>query len=288
MLAQKARVAIKSVPLLYKMLLPGVVLFREARNAFARTEAETVMRRFRRYCAYLSKVVSEPTFVKVGANDGVTGDPCSDILIADQKWKGLLIEPVPYCADRLMVSFHDARRFLVERVAIGATAGKRVFFYVDQQARNCIPDLPPWFDQLGSFDRDHILKHLNGILEPFIVECVVEVHPLSDVLRKSGIRDIHLLHIDTEGYDYEVLKTVDFTIHTPVVIFAEHKHLAKTQRIEMARFLRNHGYSVYACGGDYFAVNKARNKRLQRLARARCGQTMAPPMTDHVQNGHKT
>ena len=35
-----------------------------------------------------------PYFVKVGANDGVTGDPIGDALIKDRRWHGLLIEPV--------------------------------------------------------------------------------------------------------------------------------------------------------------------------------------------------
>lgn len=32
-----------------------------------------------------------------------------------------------------------------------------------------MPGLPVWYDQLGSFDRQHIVKHLDGRLEPFIV-----------------------------------------------------------------------------------------------------------------------
>jgi hypothetical protein len=55
------------------------------------------LRRFRHYCFGLPKFVSEPVFVKVGASDGITDDPCSDILLASKKWRGLLIEPVPYC-----------------------------------------------------------------------------------------------------------------------------------------------------------------------------------------------
>ena len=265
MISEKIRAAIKSTPFLYKTLLPCVNLFRRARGARYRSETD----RFRKHCFNLSGFVPEPVFVKVGANDGITRDPCSDILLGNTTWKGLLIEPVPYCFKRLRENFWDSRRFSLEQVAIGAAPGRTTFYYVDQEAIKSQPGLPSWYDQLGSFDRNHILKHLNGALEPFIVECEVEVCTLSEVLRRNGIRDLHLLHIDTEGHDYEVLKTLDLAKHAPVMIFVEHKHLPNTQKAEMLQLLLENGYSVRDCGGDYFALNEEANKRLQWMALAR-------------------
>jgi FkbM family methyltransferase len=229
----------------------------------ARRERASEMGRFRQYCLHLSSAVPEPVFVKIGANDGITGDPCSDILLANTNWRGLLIEPVPYCFDRLRTNFQDSRRFILEQVAIGAAPGQASFYYVDANANRSVPGLPLWFDQLGSFDRNHIVKHLNGGLEPFIRECKVEVCPLSDVLMRNRIRDVHLLHVDTEGHDYEVLRTVDFARHTPLSIFVEHRHLSRALRTEMLRLLRKHGYFVRDCGGDYFAVHEEANRRLE-------------------------
>ena len=223
--------------------------------------------RFRRYCAGLPDLASEPVFVKVGANDGITGDPCATILLADPRWKGVLIEPVPHCFDRLRRTFRDARRFSLERLAIGAAEGRVPFYYVDPASRESLPDLPIWIDQLGSFDRAHIVKHLQGALEPFIAECEVDVRPLSEVLRSHGIRDLHLLHVDTEGHDYEVLKTLDFAVHSPVAIFVEHVHLPAPQRRAMLRLLRARGYRVGDCGNDYFALDGKAYRQLRRSAR---------------------
>ena len=221
--------------------------------------------RFRDYCHYLAAAVAEPFFVKVGANDGITGDPCStDILLAAANWKGLLIEPVPYCFDRLKANFPDRIRFRLEQVAIGASKTEESFFYVDANAAHSLPSLPSWFDQLGSFKKEHILKHLSGTLEPFIIECKVPVCRLSDVLARHGIHDLHLLHVDAEGHDYEVLKTLDFAIHSPFSIFVEHKHLIDAQRKELLSLLLEHGYSIVDCVTDYFAVNEKSNARLNR------------------------
>jgi FkbM family methyltransferase len=251
-----AKTAVKPGAVLNKIRLATKMIFDRARVELFGTE----LTRFRRYCLYLSRVVSEPIFVKVGANDGITQDPCSDIFLANTKWKGLLIEPVPYCFDRLKA---NAQRFCLEQVAVGATAGEETFDYVDQDAIQSIPDLPSWFDQLGSFDKSHIVKHLNGVLAPYIIELIVGVLPLADVISRNGIRDVHLLHIDTEGHDYEVLKTLNFEDQAPVAIFVEHKHLSDAQRTEMHEFLSNHGYSVHDCGADYFAVNNVADRRLR-------------------------
>ncbi len=227
------------------------------------------MGRFRQYCLHLSRILREPIFVKVGANDGISGDPCSDILLANTNWRGLLIEPVPYCFDRLRAHFHDSQRFCLERVAIGTPAGEASFYYVDAKANEKLPGLPPWFDRIGSFDRNHIVKHWKGRLDPFIIECQVQVCPLADVLMRNHIQEVHLLHVDAEGHDYEILKTVDFAGHAPLCIFIEHRHLSVTHRKEMRHLLRKQGYAVRDCGADFFAVHEAANRRLQLTARQR-------------------
>lgn len=219
----------------------------------------------RGYCSRLPAIVEAPVFVKVGAHDGVTGDPCSDLLLADARWSGLLIEPVPDIFQRLRQNFADTRRFRLEQVAIGSADVEAIFHHVDPRAREHIPSLPRWFDQLGSFDRSHILKHLDGALEPFIVQSKVQVCRLSALLDKQEIETVHLLHIDAEGHDYDVLKTLDFSRHAPVAIFVEHKHLPTAQRKAMRNLLHAQGYSLKDCGGDYFALNKKAEKRLRLI-----------------------
>jgi len=247
MFLDRGKNAIKSVPFLYNALRPILAHYRRRGG-----ERERLMQ----YCVKVPSIVPQPIFVKVGANDGVSGDPVSDVLLADEKWRGLLIEPVPFIFDRLRKNFGDEKRFLLEQVAIGANIGQAAFFYVDAKAAEVIPDLPIWYDQLGSFNRNHITKHLDGVLNPFILECIVEVRPLSEVLKKHGIRDVHLLHIDAEGYDFEVLKTIDLASEAPAAILLEQKNLTEADKVELRAHLRKHGYRVDDVGGDLFAVHK--------------------------------
>jgi FkbM family methyltransferase len=230
------------------------LFLRKARGAVL--QRGTAAERVRRYCELIPKTVASPVFVKVGANDGVTGDPVSDIFLSQPHWRGVLIEPVPFCFQRLRASFHDSQRFKLEQVAIGKSEGSAIFYYVDAKAAAAIPNLPDWYDQLGSFDRDHITKHLDGALEPYIAEKLVPVRTLPQVLQKHGLGEVNFLHVDTEGYDYEVLQTLDLSRQSIHAILIEHKHLPENRRVEMLHHLRANSYLVDDCGGDYFAVKK--------------------------------
>ena len=95
---------------------------------------------------------------------------------------------------------------------------------------------PDWYGQLGSFRRENIEKHLDGILIPFIVEIDVCVDTLENIVRNSGFLKIDVLHIDAEGYDLEVLSSLDLIYWKPSVIIFEHKHIEK---FKVEQFLEN-------------------------------------------------
>lgn len=224
------------------------------RARWRRDQANTAA--FRACCAAISRQVPNPFFVKVGAHDGIKNDPCSDILLADTAWKGLLIEPVPSCFAMLEANFADTSRFDLAQVAVGLARSEATFYCVAPDAREALPQLPDYFDQLGSFEKSHILKHCEGVLAPFVREMKVTVLPLAELLQRRGVRQCSLLQIDTEGHDYEVLRTLDFAVVKPLVIFVEHDHLPPADKRGMVRLLRRHGYVVRDCGRDYFALSR--------------------------------
>lgn len=246
MLVRTAKVILKKIPFLNS--------FMHAAPNTSRLQGDFM--RVREYCQLLPNTVQEPTFVIVGANDGITEDPVTDIFLADSRWRGVLIEPVPYCFQRLAAAFGDSRRFALEQVAIGSAPGKANFYYVNQNSVESPNDRPFWFDQIGSFDKTHILRHLGGEFERSIVECSVDVRPLSSILSKHNIDYPHYLQIDTEGYDYEVVNKLDLAHHAPWAILVEHSHLSEEVKKKMLGFLRANSYRVDSCGTcDYFAIH---------------------------------
>jgi FkbM family methyltransferase len=237
--------------------MPVVVpLWRYARRRISPRRHEIWENHSSQFVEYIKKITRsnrKAFFVKVGAHDGLSADPCGRVLLDNLNWSGILIEPVPSCFEKLKKNYPDASRFTLEQVAIGRERGKSTFYFVSDDAKAHLPDLPSHFDMLGSFSKQHIVSHLNGVLEPFIVGVELDVLSLSEVLSKNSVQHIDLLQIDTEGYDFEVLKSLDFNVIKPGAIYLEHRHLNPSNIEELSALLRNQGYSVLDCGNDYFA-----------------------------------
>jgi FkbM family methyltransferase len=205
--------------------------------------------------------IRSPFLVKVGANDGITRDPLFPVFDKFSDWRGLFIEPVPFCFERLQKNFSDSNRFILENVAVDRQSGRKPFYFVRQDAKSFISTLPSWYDQIGSFDRKHILKHLNGALEAHIEQCSIACMPLPAIFEKHGLAQIDVLHIDTEGHDYVVLSQFDFDKYSPSVVFFECKHLTKEERMESLKLLRMRQYRLFDCGVDFLAVGRANGER---------------------------
>lgn len=195
--------------------------------------------------------------VQIGSNDGKTGDPLFPLLEIHKHWKALFVEPIPETFQRLKSNYPDSSRFKCENVAINE--GKKMTFYsVDESAKDNLPDLPFWFNQLGSFDKGHILKHFDGALEPYIIATELEGISLSDLLARNQVQQIDILHIDTEGYDWRILSQLDLSAFKPRFILFEHNHLSKEDRSAANEFLMAN-YHLFELGIDTLAVNKTIN-----------------------------
>ena len=197
--------------------------------------------------------------VQIGSNDGKTGDPLYPLLQKNKNWKALFVEPVPSSFAKLKANYPDSQRFTYENVAINE--GRRMTFYsVDPAAKNTLPDLPYWFDQLGSFNQAHILKHFDGKLKPFIREQILEGVSLPNLLGRNAVEKISILHIDTEGYDWKILSQLDLEKYEPQFILFEQNHLSQNDK-QAAEIFLGEKYVLFSLGIDILAVNKILNAR---------------------------
>ena len=192
-------------------------------------------------------------FLQVGSNDGLQGDPIHDLIINHKTWAGIFIEPVEFLFQRLKKNYEDADRFVFENVAIGNEKGTKRFFYVSDKAKDEL-ELPYWHDQLGSFDKNHILQALGDQLSPYIIEEEIECLPLQDVLDRNQVAAIDLIHIDTEGFDYKVLSQVDLNRYKPSVILFEHSLLVDGEMEKARSLLHKAEYRLFEYGADTLAV----------------------------------
>lgn len=200
-------------------------------------------------------LVNRPAYVlNIGANDGRAVDPFYALNQANEQWTVILVEPVPYVYAKLRKNFAHSARFITENAAIN-DGSRQTFYYVDEAARDYLPDLPHWYDKLGSFDRSVIVGHLNGALEPHIMETEVEGLTLRQLLAKHSVDAIYALQVDTEGYDWKIIRQLDFTTQAPEVILFEHKHLAAEELLEAKEQLQPH-YHLFEIDSDWLCLER--------------------------------
>jgi FkbM family methyltransferase len=236
--------ALQKSPVAFKLL-------REIYRAFVPVAKNSpIDQRCRDIEAAISKEFAGKTrvfFVQIGANDGLTGDPVHDTIAHNKNWSGIFIEPVETLFQKLKKNYGLSKRFIFENVAVSQERGVRKFYYVSADAKGSEEKISDWFDQIGSFDRNHILKHCvgnNRVLENYIVEQNVSCLPLQDILDKHSITQLDLVLIDTEGFDFQVLLQVDLNTYKPSVVLYEHYHLSPEDKANARSLLEEHGYRL--------------------------------------------
>jgi FkbM family methyltransferase len=188
-------------------------------------------------------VVESPdlTFLQIGAFDGRQADPLYQFIVRHH-WRGVLVEPMPDAFSRLREAYQDEPQVQLQNVAVAQTDGQRTLYHLRRDAAG----LPAWAPMLASFDRDVVLRHgaqipnIAEFLETTEVPCVT----LSTLLARTGLDRVDLLQIDTEGWDYEILKLVDFTQMRPAIINYEHAHLSPDDWDAAVGLLVRNGYRV--------------------------------------------
>lgn len=196
---------------------------------------------FQMLAAHLMLTVPKPFFIGIGANDGVTHDPIYPF-IRDRGWQGVMVEPIPEAFAALTLNYANIRGVSLVQAAIGATDGEGTIYSVPPgDARNLRMTLH------SSFSRDVLLQAAQWYpdLEARIVERTVPVMTFETLLAKAAYgRAIDVLKIDVEGYDLEILKTVDLARLSPRLITAEHANMPRVAKEEMADILLRNGYRL--------------------------------------------
>ncbi|MDD5053864.1 MAG: FkbM family methyltransferase [Candidatus Nanoarchaeia archaeon] len=190
-------------------------------------------------------------FIQIGSNDGVTGDPISKY-IKKYYWKGIFVEPVRYLFKKLKKNYDSHKNVFFENVAISNKTGLRNFYRIK---KNNELNNPVWYDQLGSFNKEVVLKHKNLIpnFDKHFIQEKVKCVTFLNLLNKHKIKSVDFLHIDTEGYDFEIIKLIPFKILKPQMILFEYVHLSKKDQKKSLELLKKEKYKFLYLNQDIFA-----------------------------------
>lgn len=198
-------------------------------------------------------------FIEIGANDGKYLDPIWKY-VKKYNWRGILVEPVPEVFERLKKNY-EGRDVILENAAIGKRCGIKKMYIIDTEREGMPESFKGYARAISSFRKrmwlnkkrsSEMKKMFNEIVLPSMKEIMVDCTTLSSLMKKHGVEKVDLLQIDAEGYDYEILKTLDIK---PKIVHYENMNLGK-EKEECFKFMQDKGYRVQNQHSDTLCVLK--------------------------------
>ena len=183
-------------------------------------------------------------FVQVGANDGIRFDSLYFSVIAN-RCPGLVIEALPDFYERLRQNYADYPEVVPINIAIHPTERQLRIYRVAPEA---IKRLPDWVAGIASFKAGHIEAH--GVPAENVVQEVVACAPLMEIIERYKCEDALYFQSDTEGFDSEIIKMIDFERFKPAMIKFESAHLSIDDKAYCINALMSQGYTVFDEGLD--------------------------------------
>lgn len=207
-----------------------------------RTEPELEIRYLLQFVIdYHNRPAGDFFFVQIGAFDGQEGDPLHQ-LICRNNWCGILVEPQSQAFERLKRNYAGQDGLQFFNVAIGPEDGE-ITFYTRKSG-----DV-----QVASTQRHLLIK--PGHPGKDVVERRVPCWNIHTLLEHAGAPDhIDLLQIDAEGFDFEIIRGIDFSRLKPSIIRYEHTVLSENDRSACVAHLADHGYRFVLEDDDTTAI----------------------------------
>jgi FkbM family methyltransferase len=162
------------------------------------------------------------TIIQIGSH---VGNTCNDPIFnhVDNNTKLILVEPVPFLFEQLKINynkkFENNHNIIFINKAVSNYIGEIEMIIPSE--KNDFSELPSWASQLGSVNNGHALSHISNLL---VEKINVETTTINEIVKEYNIKQIDLLHTDTEGHDYTILMNYNFEIKPKKIMF-EHKHM---------------------------------------------------------------
>lgn len=188
------------------------------------------------------------TFVQVGANDGILFDNLYEF-VTEHRCRGLVIEPLTDYFERLSLNYRYYPRVTPLRLALHPTQSSCRLYRVDPMR---LAEHPHWAAGIASVLPNHH-RRFDGMSEHIVHEDV-PARPLMPLLEEHRINRLDLLQIDTEGFDAEIIRMIDFERLQPAIIKYEHVGLDEVERARTRDLLLRWNYRLFHEGGDTVAV----------------------------------
>lgn len=199
-------------------------------------------------------------FIQVGANDGFQNDPLCKFIKRD-RWHGICLEPQPIAFKDLAYLYHKDDVIPLNK-ALDATLQIRKLYRIALSEDR-------WASGLSSFLKSQVEAKIAdgyvdkkakkaGITPPtnpadYITYDEVECVPFEHIFEEHAVKKVDFLHVDAEGYDFEILKLFPFAQFQPELILFEAHNLNTEAYQDCLAYLGEYGYQCERVGGDAVA-----------------------------------
>lgn len=193
---------------------------------------------------YLENHNRRLSFVQIGANDGRRFDPIYEFATSRRFcFSGIVVEPVPRFFHDLQHAYRNKPDIKAVNAAIHNSLSEATLYVVSEKYDLKVPE---WALGTASFNKSHVIK--AEVPEEYVEAIQVPCVSLENLMDKEGIASIDLLQIDTEGYDSEILRSIDVTKTRPGMIHFEHGMadgvMGQTEMDDLIQLLNRQGYQV--------------------------------------------
>jgi len=197
---------------------------------------------------YLNNIPrKEKIFIEIGSCDFDTLNH-----FANEGWSGFIIDPMKKYLNN--IPRKEGVKYLP--IAIDHVKGERIIHYAEDN----IVDQDKDFAGMSTFiplnERDWGCRNVKGGKMDFLSgKMLIQTDTFRNVIRDYSIERIDFLKIDTEGYDFEILKSFpwDNVLLRPKIIKVEHYHVVNGIS-EITKYLEDRSYHVYTEVHDLYAI----------------------------------
>lgn len=200
--------------------------------------------------------------LQIGANDGLINDPIHKFIRRD-RWCGVLLEPQRELFENRLVKLHQKSEGIqLVNAALASEKGELTLYKIAFSEKR-------WASGLATFDKSVLLKAFSSGLvdrkcerygeqkpdnpDDWVKEEKVDVLSFRDLYERYDLANTRLVQIDTEGFDFEIIKCLDFDLIQPDIIVYESEHLPSEELNACRALLKGKGYEIGEYGRNELA-----------------------------------
>jgi hypothetical protein len=135
--------------------------------------------------------------------------------------------------------------------------GRKELFFIDSP-----PADREWASGIATFELEHMNKH--GFAEGEISRVKVQCLPMKDVIAKHCFYDVDLLVIDVEGFELNVIKSIDFNLFSCRLVVLETLHMEKEKFDEILDCFPANYIGVYEKSGVDSVIYRFDSKYVEK------------------------